>query len=51
MILPIEFESFMVENVTAHIVKLQTLRRLRRVYHTVKISGDGINPAGIFAKI
>ena len=33
MILPIEFESSRLENVTAHTVKLQRVRCLRRVYY------------------
>ena len=51
MILPIEFESSRMENVTAHTVKLQTVGRLRRVYYSVKISGGEVNPVGNICKI
>lgn len=50
MILPIEFESSRVENVTTHSVKLQTVGRLRRVYYTVKISEGEVNPVGNICK-
>ena len=48
MILPIEFESSRVENVTA---KLQLVGHLRRVYYTVKKNeGKVINPIGNICK-
>ena len=50
MILPIEFDSSRVENVTAHTVKLQTVGRLRRFYYSVKISGGEVNPVGNVCK-
>ena len=50
MILPIEFESSSVENVTAHTVKLQTVQRLCRGYNIAKISGGEVNPVGSICK-